>query len=222
MKRTARSSLPAGIVHPAERGMRVGWSGHLGMGIGQRAEAMEVQAPGVKARGGQGVPPGHAVEAVRDRQCRRKCAAMHVQRDLPGFAGGGGRRQITQAQAQAGKRARNAKQQLARIEFFDRVVGCQQVHHRLQRRCRRLLWEASCARSMRNTSAAAERSEKKPLPPSGRGYITGNALGRPVSSTATSTNSAAVTRVRSPWPRRSTQVSTASVIELRPVRTMSV
>src|SRR6185312_12731363 len=50
----------------------------------------------------------------------------------------------------------------------------------------------------------------------------GNGRGRPASSTATSTNSAAVTRTRSPWPCRKTQVSTPSVIDVRPVRLSSV
>src|ERR1019366_4802643 len=53
-------------------------------------------------------------------------------------------------------------------------------------------------------------------------HTVGNARGRPVSSTATSTNSAAVTRTRSPWPRRNTQVSTPRVIDVRPVRLSSV
>lgn len=55
---------------------------HLRIGIGEPAEAVQIEPPDMESGATELVPPGAAVEAVRDRERRGESAAMDIQDDL--------------------------------------------------------------------------------------------------------------------------------------------
>src|SRR6185437_8140611 len=110
--------LASSVLRPAERRMGVRRFAHLGIGIGE-SEAAEIEAPDVKPGGAERIAPGVAVEAMRYRQCGRKCRAMHIKYDARGVGRFRPlRREMAQEERHAPARARDPEMLFSGIEFF--------------------------------------------------------------------------------------------------------
>jgi hypothetical protein len=71
--------LTAGVLRAPERWIVLGRLVHLRIGIGELAEPVEVERPRMKSTRHEFIAPGTPVEAMSDRQRRRKCRPMDVE-----------------------------------------------------------------------------------------------------------------------------------------------
>src|SRR5215470_395550 len=89
---------------------------HFRIAVGM-AETVEVEAPHVEAGVIQRVTPGPSIEAVRDRQCRRKGRAVYVKHRAARPKGRVRRGQKTQEQRHSFARPRNVEMLFSRIKL---------------------------------------------------------------------------------------------------------
>src|SRR4029079_7085732 len=92
-----RIDLPRRVGGVAERTRARHITVHCRIALGM-AEALEVQAPDIEARAVQRVAPGSTVEAMGNRECRRKRGAMDVEHRTSTALKGGGGREMSQEQ----------------------------------------------------------------------------------------------------------------------------